>query len=242
MHASVSIILSLLHAATAADGVPGDVKYIKCEVCEKLVTSLHSHLAKQGKLSSEAAAMAAIETACQADAAAGAWMRFIDLVEDTEHRRLHLVDQDKDGPCEKECRTIALACSAVLEEGWENELGEALFNGDSAASLRGSACREWSSACRKPPPKLDLARPTGPAFRAYTEEERALQDSGKSPPPGVLSEPALRRRLAVDVGGAHERDTADGSFDQMQGGAAPSGSGYTELEHTAAYGESVWPS
>ena len=50
----------------------------------------------------------------------------------------------------------------LLEEGWENELSEGLFGGEAADELASTACKEWSSACRKAAPKADKARKPGP--------------------------------------------------------------------------------
>ena len=38
--------------------------------------------------------------------------------------------QLEDGPCGVECRTIQLACQALMDEGWEMELGEILYAGE----------------------------------------------------------------------------------------------------------------
>ena len=67
----------------------------------------------------------------------------------------------------------------------------------SAAALGSTACAEWSSACRKPPPKTPKAREPGPAFHAYTDEQRAEQEarSGRPPARGMLSAAALRQSL-----------------------------------------------
>jgi hypothetical protein len=205
---AASLVSVLATCAAVELGVASDVKYIRCAICEQLVGALHDHVTagKQSKaLSSEEDVQSAVEVSCKPDTDAGAWLRFLDLVEDLETQRLHVVRQEEDGPCGKECQTAARACSAILEEGWENELGEALYAGVGSGGVGGlqtKACRQWSSACRKPPP-LDPARPLGPAFRVYTDEERAARDarSGKGPPPGLLSEESLRWRMGVDGAG-----------------------------------------
>ena len=130
-----------------------------------------------------------IESVCDPTKDEGAWLKFLDMVE-TDAQRIKVERQPEDGPCGSECKTLALACQQLLEEGWENELGEALFSSTSADELVESACKEWSSACRKAPPKVDKARKPGPSFRPCTEDERALEtyESGKPNAPGVFGD------------------------------------------------------
>lgn len=230
----------LAHVAAAADGVPTDVKYIRCGVCESLAAEVHSHVQKTPDVrKSEASIVTALEQSCDPTSDAGAWMRSIDLVE--LEGRLVLVRQEEDGPCNRECATIKLACRALLEEGWETELGEALYGGVDAKQLRNDMCTDWSSACRKPPPKLDAARQPGPPFRAYTDEERALRDqrSGAPPPPGMLTEAALRKRLAVNAHVAVSSVAAAEAddFDPWSESQSPPTASRAELGHAAAFVE-----
>ena len=139
------------------EGVASDVKYIRCETCRALVTALHERMAALKKSKhhrlDEDSVQSKIEMACQPQEEEGEWLRYLDMVEsdtpDAADRFLRLERQRLDGPCEKECATIRLACSKLLEEGWENELGEALWEGSmSVDKLADIACHKWSSACR----------------------------------------------------------------------------------------------
>ena len=131
-------------AQTPSAGVPSDVKHIRCETCESLVSAAHRRFAELRKGSkkalSEEDAMSVVETVCDPEADGGAWLRSLDLQE--QGRRLRLVKQAEDGPCGVECATLRLACQALMEEGWENELGEALYGAVDADELAESACRE----------------------------------------------------------------------------------------------------
>ena len=133
------------------------------------------------------------------------------------HRRLHLLPtfaqverQTEDGPCGRECKTLGMACEQLMEEGWEDSLSESLFGGEAAGELRETACREWSSACRKTPPKVDPSRRPGPPFRPFTEDERALEAyrTGTPAAPGVFQDEALRYALGIGPTG----DSDDGAF------------------------------
>lgn len=222
----LALVLWSLVGSSAAPPGQADSKYIRCAVCEALVESLHN---RTSLFRTEADAQGAVDEACSEQGEAGAWMGFYDLVETED--RLELVRQPEDGPCGTECHAIALACRGLLEEGWESELGEALYasagtsagkgkdgrKGAQLDQLKRTVCREYSTACRKPPPPLDRARPAGPRFRPFTEEERAqrIEQLGASPPSGLLSENDLLRRFGLD-------------------GKLPHGPG---LEHNAAFAD-----
>lgn len=231
---------TIVLAAGSVNGVVGDVKYIKCEVCNELSDALHvavvgmrSGLGKRPL--DEGKVHALVESACSPENDEGAWLRHLDLVEDGP--RLRVERQAGDGPCGKECATAALACVALLEEGWENELGEALYAGTrDAAALRETVCRELSSSCAKKPPKLPSKRPAGPRFRAYTEEERAERETHESPAPGMLSEHELDYSLGLTDEAPPERIAV--GFQGGSAGAGLSGGGeaLAALAHAAAFG------
>ena len=199
----LAALLSVADAALGQGGVSSDVRYIKCAACEAAVAAAHRQVAALGKKASEESAMQLVESLCKPDAKEGSWMQSIDLVEEDAvggGRRLALVTTDSDGPCGQECHTVALACEAAID-GIENELGEALYasvrSTSDASSLAKRACREWSTACKKSPPKLDPSRPDGPAFRAYTLEERGRREASGPPPPGVLTGDQVRAKLGL---------------------------------------------
>jgi hypothetical protein len=193
------VVAAAAAAAAAEAGVASDVKYIKCEVCEHLVNALHAQVAALRKKADglgEGKIDALIESVCKPEEEAGAWLRMIDLVEMSGGQFLRIVRQREDGPCGQECATVAMACSALLEEGWENELGEALYSAKkSAEQLREKACRSLSSSCSRAASELPKSRSRGPPFRAYTEEERAAR--GAPAAPGMLSRDELRYQLGL---------------------------------------------
>ena len=112
----------LLAAATGSGeeqcGVASDVRYIRCATCELLVAELHESFTSGGSSgrSSEGAASALIEEACDPEAAAGGWLRSVDMVEDHLEQRISLQRQPLDGPCGRECQTVKMACEGLLEE------------------------------------------------------------------------------------------------------------------------------
>ena len=208
----------MLHLATCLPeddaAVPSDVKYIRCGVCQQLITAVHEQVAAAKKKSkskklSEESIQTIIESACKPSAEAGAWLKFLDMAE-TDGGRIQVERQAEDGPCGRECKTLGMACEQLMEEGWEDSLSESLFGGEAADELRETACHEWSSACRKTPPKVDQSRRSGPPFRPFTEDERALEAyrTGTPASPGVFQDEALRYALGIGPAG----DLDDGTF------------------------------
>lgn len=209
---SIVLLAALLHVACLPDdeaAVAADVKYIKCDTCRQLVAAVHEQVAAERKKSkakklSEDSIQTIIESACKPSTEAGAWLKFVDMVESEKDGRIRVEKQAEDGPCGRECKTVGMACEQLLEEGWENELSEGLFGGEAADELASTACKEWSSACRKAAPKADKARKPGPPFRPFTEDERALEAyrAGAPPAPGVFQDETLAYALGVAGGTA----------------------------------------
>ena len=66
--------------------VPSDVKYVRCGVCQQLVTAVHEQVAAAQKKSkakklSEESIQTIIESACKPSTEAGAWLKFLDMAE-----------------------------------------------------------------------------------------------------------------------------------------------------------------
>ena len=182
--------------AAKEEGVAADVKFIRCQTCEFLVGALHSQVKASKKRLGESEVHSMVEKVCKHAETEGAWLRSLDMVEDG--RQIRLERQPHDGPCGKECLTISLACEKLLEEGWENELGEGLWEGTMRADqLSKVSCNEWSSACRRPAPSTPASRQKGPPFRAFSDEERATFSGGEQRRAGVLSRAQLRHRLGL---------------------------------------------
>ncbi len=248
--------------APAAKPERSDLKFIRCEVCEHFVGSLHESVKaartrkeKDGKKKlSESEVQSLVEGACKPLEPSGTWLRHLDLVETDEAdggQRLRVVKHDLSGPCGVECATAALACTGLLEEGWETELGEALYAGRlDAAALSAKACREWSGVCAKRVPRLPASRRPGPAFRAYTDEEREMFEPRGPPPPGMLDVRAFERVMGlrgappasefVEVGdqqGEWTRDTL-GRGEAVEGGWLPFAEAFRDVQVGARDAES----
>ena len=66
--------------------VPSDVKYIRCGVCQQLITAVHEQVTAARKKSktkklSEESIQTIIESACKPSTEAGSWLKFLDMAE-----------------------------------------------------------------------------------------------------------------------------------------------------------------
>ncbi|KVH93947.1 protein of unknown function DUF3456 [Cynara cardunculus var. scolymus] len=94
-----------------------DIPFIKCQVCEKLAKELFEQVRdKQAKISpkkiSEYEVIEISENVCNLKKQEADWMLKIDIVEKGD--RLELVEQDSEGQCGSECKTIERACQEVI--------------------------------------------------------------------------------------------------------------------------------
>ncbi|KAJ0676826.1 hypothetical protein HanOQP8_Chr12g0430291 [Helianthus annuus] len=97
-----------------------DIPFIKCQVCEKLAKELHEQIRdKQDQISpkkiSEYDVIEISENVCNLKKREADWMLKIDIVEKGD--RLELVEQDSEGQCGSECKTIERACQEGREPG-----------------------------------------------------------------------------------------------------------------------------
>jgi len=145
----------------------GDLKYIRCGVCEELASALHERVEvirtasqAQRKKLTETQVGEVIDGVCNADLSKGgaapqhtpdagnAWMRHLDVVE--QDGQLKLVKQKDLGACRRECKTIAASCQDQLDNLDDiDELQVALWKGASKTSVQKKLCKELTSACSK---------------------------------------------------------------------------------------------
>jgi len=152
--------------APPIEGVSEDVKYIECAAC-KVAVKRASFLAGKTREAfkkrapSEEEYLTKLEGICDTTKEAGEWIHSYDMLE-KDDRTIELKRMSQPGDCGVECKTIGLACAAVMAEA-ETDLAEAFYNNakTSKAELEALAC---SSVCSKPPPKTPESRPVGESF------------------------------------------------------------------------------
>ncbi|GAB4852746.1 hypothetical protein Ancab_016955 [Ancistrocladus abbreviatus] len=112
---SIAALVSLSESLKKPVGVARkeDVPFIKCQVCQKLASELHRQVHnKQAQISpkkiSEFQIIEITENICNLKKEEADWILKIDIVEQED--KLKLVDQDTEGQCNSECKTIERAC------------------------------------------------------------------------------------------------------------------------------------
>nr|GMD55821.1 pentatricopeptide repeat-containing protein At2g15690-like [Ipomoea batatas] len=144
-----------------------DIPYIKCQVCEKLSYQLyHQVQSKQADISpkkmSEYQIIEITENVCNLKKQEGDWILKIDIVEQGD--RLELVEQEYEGQCNSECKTIERACQEVMGYS-DTDIAEYLYNNKPQIdSLLNFLCKDVSKACSSMPPPVAKDRAAGEAF------------------------------------------------------------------------------
>ncbi|KAL2507075.1 Saposin B [Forsythia ovata] len=185
----VTVIISswmpISHCAKKPVGVARkeDIPFIKCQVCEKLASQVyHQVQAKQAEISpkkvSEYQIIEIAENVCNLKKQEADWILKIDIVEQGD--RLELVEQDSEGQCNSECKTIERACQEVLGYS-DTDVAEYLYkNRPDLDSLVNFICKDLTKACRKKPPPVPKDRIAGEPFIAKSSKEAEMDKLLKS--------------------------------------------------------------
>ncbi|CAH9066228.1 unnamed protein product [Cuscuta europaea] len=155
-----------------------DIPYIKCQVCEKLASQLyHQVLSKQAEILpnkiSEYQIIEISENICNLKKQEADWILKIDIVEQGD--RLELVDQDAEGPCNSECKTIEHACQEVMGFS-DTDVAEYIYtHKPNLDSLVNFLCKDLTKACRKKPPPIPKDRTPGEPFVPKSSKEAEME-------------------------------------------------------------------
>ncbi|POO00634.1 Saposin B type domain containing protein [Trema orientale] len=151
-----------------------DIPYIKCQVCEKLAAQLYHQVQKKQaqiapKKISEYQIIEIAENVCNLKKAEADWILQIDIVEQGD--KLKLVEQDTEGQCNSECKTIERACQEVLGYS-DTDVAEYLYKSQPQIdSLVNFLCKDLTKACSMKPPPV----PKGKVLR----EKQSSKDDWK---------------------------------------------------------------
>ena len=152
--ASVSAQFDQLPRKPKPAPLAGDVKYIRCATCEKMIAEALKQL--EG-LSSVSQVEDLLDKICDADAdgkkgqgGEGLWMSEYDIQK--KGQALQLVHQGP-GHCRRECRTIAKACDSVVDKLADEDLAEYLLDATRTHTSVGTAaqrvCVKMAGVCKK---------------------------------------------------------------------------------------------
>uniref|UniRef100_A0A7N0UYI9 Saposin B-type domain-containing protein n=1 Tax=Kalanchoe fedtschenkoi TaxID=63787 RepID=A0A7N0UYI9_KALFE len=213
----ISIALALARVSDCAQKQAGaarreDVPYIKCQVCQKLASQLYHQVEKKHaqvapKKISEYEVIEIAENVCNLKKAEADWILKIDIVERGDW--LELVEQDSEGQCNSECKTIERACQEIMGYS-DTDVAEYLYtNKPKLESLSNFLCKDLTKACNKKPSPLPKDRTPGEAFTPKSAKEVEIESIMKSMQgmPGVPGMKMYSREELMNQGfGANEDD------------------------------------
>ncbi|KAI9119030.1 hypothetical protein K1719_009705 [Acacia pycnantha] len=160
-----------------------DIPYIKCQVCEKLAKQLYHQVQKKQaeiapKKISEYQIIEIAENVCNLKKAEGDWILQIDIEENED--RLELVEQDSEGQCNSECKTIEQACQEVIGYS-DTDVAEYLYKSKpDIDSLLKYFCKDLTEACSTKPPPVPKDRAPGEPFVPKSAKEAEMDRLLKS--------------------------------------------------------------
>ncbi|XP_009802306.1 uncharacterized protein [Nicotiana sylvestris] len=155
-----------------------DIPYIKCQVCEKLAYQLYNQVQnKRAEISpkkiSEYQIIEISENVCNLKKQEADWILKIDIVEQGD--RLELVEQDSEGQCNSECKTIERACQDVMDYS-DTDVAEYLYkHNPDLDSLKSFLCKDLSKSCSKAPPPVPKNRAPGEPFISKSSKEAEME-------------------------------------------------------------------
>ncbi|TYK10113.1 nucleophosmin isoform X1 [Cucumis melo var. makuwa] len=168
-----------------------DIPYIKCQVCEKLAAELYHQVEKKQaeiapKKISEYQIIEIAENVCNLKKAEADWILQIDIVEQGD--KLELVDQNTEGQCNSECKTIERACQEVMGYS-DTDVAEYLYSSKPKIdSLVNYLCKDLTKSCTTKPPPVPKDRTPGEPFVAKSSKEAEMEKMMRSMEGKVLRE------------------------------------------------------
>ncbi|CAM6127275.1 unnamed protein product [Calypogeia fissa] len=210
-----------------------DVKYIKCGVCEEIVKQLHRQVKKMKekiapKKLTELEIIDLTENICNIKKEEADWLMYLDIVEDGP--RLKLVEQEEEGECNSECKTIERACEEVMGDH-DTDVAEFLYRGEAQRSaLSKLLCKDLSKACVGKPPAVPKDRVPGEPFvpKPSKDAEMAKIMRSMSDMPGAPGMQMYSRDQLQSGGfgmGDEDDEDDDSDDDEEQASEATTGGG-----------------
>uniref|UniRef100_A0A3Q7H7T4 Uncharacterized protein n=1 Tax=Solanum lycopersicum TaxID=4081 RepID=A0A3Q7H7T4_SOLLC len=88
---------------------------------------------------------------------------------------VQLVEQDSEGQCNSECKTIERACQDVMDYS-DTDVAEYLYKSKSDLdSLKSFLCKDLTKVCSKAPPPVPKNRVPGEPFVAKSSKEAEME-------------------------------------------------------------------
>ncbi|KAJ0745526.1 putative saposin B type domain-containing protein [Helianthus annuus] len=196
-----------------------DIPFIKCQVCEKLAKQLYEQVRdKQANISpkkvSEYEVIEISENVCNLKKLEADWILKIDIVEQGD--RLELVEQDSEGQCGSECKTIERACQEVIGY-YDTDVAEYIYKKKpTMSSLVNFLCKDLTEACSTKPPPVPKGREPGEPFVAKSAKEAEMEKMLKSMEgmPGAPGMKMYSREELMSGKGFNDEDADDDDEDE----------------------------
>ncbi|KAL5211864.1 hypothetical protein ABZP36_022711 [Zizania latifolia] len=200
----------LLHPAAEAAGQKKpataarreDIPYIRCQVCERIAREISAQVAKKeqalppSKKVPEIEIIEIAENVCNLKKQEADWMLRIDIVE--KGYKLELVEQDEEGHCNAECKTIERACQEVMGYA-DTDVAEFVYKKrPSVDQLVKFLCKDLSEACAVDPPPVPKDRVPGEPFAAKPSKDAEMERILKSME-GIPGAPSMKMYSRDDL-------------------------------------------
>ncbi|KAJ6435280.1 hypothetical protein OIU84_000464 [Salix udensis] len=134
-----------------------DIPYIKCQVCEKVASQLYLQVQKkQDQISpqkiSEYQVIEIAEKVCNLKKEEADWIMKLDIMEQGD--KLELIEQETEGQCNSECKTIEQTCQQVMDYV-DTDIAEYIFTTKPQIDLLVKhLCKDLTNSCSKKPPPV----------------------------------------------------------------------------------------
>uniref|UniRef100_J3MBB4 Saposin B-type domain-containing protein n=1 Tax=Oryza brachyantha TaxID=4533 RepID=J3MBB4_ORYBR len=179
-----------------------DIPYIRCQVCERIAREISAQVTKKqqalppAKKVPEIEIIEIAENVCNLKKQEADWMLKIDIVEKGD--KLELVEQDEEGHCNAECKTIERACQEVMGYA-DTDVAEFVYKKKpSADQLVKFLCKDLSEACTVDPPPVPKDRIPGEPFAAKPSKDAEMDRILKSME-GIPGAPSMKMYSRDDL-------------------------------------------
>ncbi|KAI3956913.1 hypothetical protein MKX01_000947 [Papaver californicum] len=202
-----------------------DIPFIKCQVCEKLASQLYQQVnKKQTQISpkkvTEFDIIEIAENVCNLKKEEGDWILKIDIVENG--KKLELVEQDTEGECNSECKTIERTCQEILGLS-DTDVAEYMFKAKPKIDvLEKYLCKDLTKACSVKPPAVPKNRAPGEPFIPKSDKQaemerimRSMQGMPGAPGMKMYSkDDLLKKNFGAEDGDEDDDDDDDEDYQQ----------------------------
>lgn len=204
-----------------------DIPYIKCQVCEKVASQLYRQAQKkQDKISpqkiSEYQVIEIAENVCNLKKEEADWIMKLDIMEQGD--KLELIEQDTEGQCNSECKTIEQTCQQVMDYV-DTDVAEYIYTTKPQIDLLVKhLCKDLTNSCTKKPPPVPKNRMPGEPFVPKPSKEVEMEKIMRSME-GMPGAPGMKMYSREDLMGMNNFGNEDAEDEDDEDEQFPSNMG-----------------